>query len=246
MNAQILSNWNYFAFIFSILIATISIVILAAYWFLLSSKKKFKSKYEFIALYEIKTLWSFSIMLMISVALFFNANIFYTTTLLLFVRFFITFSIVLIIGTIVRYLLKVYYPSFMEKRLYELRHRPRISPQSGKPMTRLTEDEEDLHLNEGMQAEENVFSVDYDVWRDDETGFILIEKYSGRLQAIECPSCYYRTFRIKSEEVITKPTAFVEGELMKHYQCEYCKYKLRKVVIIKQHVSDEQVIKSAI
>ena len=31
----------------------------------------------------------------------------------------------------------------------------------------LSEDEEDAYLDEGMQAEENVFSVDYDVWIDE-------------------------------------------------------------------------------
>ena len=33
------------------------------------------------------------------------------------------------------------------------------------------EEEEDAYLDEGQQAEENVFSVDYDVWIDQETGY---------------------------------------------------------------------------
>ena len=39
-------------------------------------------------------------------------------------------------------------------------------------MRLLREDEEDIHLNEGMQAEENVFSIDYDVWIDEKTNDI--------------------------------------------------------------------------
>ena len=38
-------------------------------------------------------------------------------------------------------------------------------------MKLLSEEEEDAYLDEGQQAEENVFSVDYDVWIDEETGY---------------------------------------------------------------------------
>ena len=44
-------------------------------------------------------------------------------------------------------------------------------------MKLLSEDEEDVYLDEGMQAEENVFSVDYDVWIDEESGYTKIEKH---------------------------------------------------------------------
>jgi len=84
-----------------------------------------------------------------------------------------------------------------------------------------------------MQAEENVFSVDYDVWKDEETGFIKIEKYSGHLHAIQCPECNYQTFKVVKEEVIRPATSDQEGELLKHYQCGYCLYKAKKTVILK-------------
>ena len=41
-------------------------------------------------------------------------------------------------------------------------------------MRLLSEDEEDVYLDEGMQAEENIFSVDYDVWIDEVTGDINV------------------------------------------------------------------------
>ena len=62
-------------------------------------------------------------------------------------------------------------------------------------MKLLSEEEEDVHLDEGMQAEENIFSVDYDVWIDEETGFTQIDKYAGHLHALECPECSYQTLK---------------------------------------------------
>ena len=139
----------------------------------------------------------------------------------------------LITAVIIQNLLKFYYPFYIEKRLKVLRYKPRISPKTGKPMKLLSEEEEDVYLDEGMQAEENVFSVDYDVWKDEESGFIKIEKYSGHLHAIQCPECNYQTFKVVKEEVVRPATATEEGELTKHYLCGYCAYKAKKSVVLK-------------
>lgn len=139
----------------------------------------------------------------------------------------------MIVGLIVQNLLKFYYPFFIEKRLKVLRYKPRISPKTGKEMKLLSEDEEDAYLDEGMQAEENVFSIDYDVWKDVETGYVKIEKYSGHLHALQCPECNYQTFKVVREEILKTPSANEEGELLKHYLCGYCGYKARKTVVLR-------------
>jgi DNA-directed RNA polymerase subunit RPC12/RpoP len=146
----------------------------------------------------------------------------------------------ILVAMIIQNLLKFYYPFFIERRLKVLRYQPRISPKSGKPMKLLSEEEEDAHLDEGMIAEENVYSVDYDVWLDEETGFKQIEKYAGHLHAIQCPECNYQTFKVTREEIIRQPTATEEGELMKHYLCGYCGYKARKTVTLKQSAKLEE------
>ena len=110
----------------------------------------------------------------------------------------------------------------MERHLRLLRYTPRIS-KSGNKMKLLSEDEEDVHLDEGMQAEENVFSVDYDVWVDEETDEVKIEKYSGYLEALECGSCGFRTLTLQSEEIVKPATEEEEGQLIKNYKCTYCK-----------------------
>ncbi|GIV36431.1 MAG: hypothetical protein KatS3mg032_0810 [Cyclobacteriaceae bacterium] len=192
-----------------------------------------KIKYDYISRHEINILWIASIVLILGSCFYANSNITEINTLMVLVRVFITVSMGLIAALIIQNLLKFYYPFYIEKRLKALRYRPRISPKTGKPMKLLSEEEEDAYLDEGMQAEENVFSVDYDVWKDEETGYIKIEKYAGHLHALECPECNYQTFKVVREEILKEPTATEEGELLKHYQCSYCGYKAKKTVTLK-------------
>ena len=57
-------------------------------------------------------------------------------------------------------------------------------------MKLLTEEEEDVYLDEGMRAEEDVFSVDYDVWVTEKGDDILILKYKKLLSKYsKCPKC---------------------------------------------------------
>jgi hypothetical protein len=130
-------------------------------------------------------------------------------------------------GTLIAYVaylvLEYYYPTRLDKQLKKLRYAPRINPKTGNKMRLLSEEEEDVHMDEGMIAEENVFSIDYDVWIDEKTGDVKIEKYPGKLQALRCNSCGFHTMRIVKEEVVRMPAPGEPGELIKNYQCSYCK-----------------------
>lgn len=206
----------------------------------LSTMNDAKIKYDFINRSEIKTLWIASIILITGCCFFANANVTELTPLWIFVRLFTTVSMGMIVALIVQNLLKFYYPFFIEKRLKVLRYKPRISPKTGKAMKLLSEEEEDAYLDEGMQAEENVFSIDYDVWKDEETGYVKIEKYSGHLHALQCPECNYQTFKVVREEIIKAPTQTEEGELVKHYQCGYCGFKAKKNVTLRMSQKFEE------
>ncbi|MBX7125421.1 MAG: hypothetical protein K1X47_07000, partial [Cyclobacteriaceae bacterium] len=200
----------------------------------LSMIKDNKDKYDYINRNEINYLWIASIILIVGACFYFNSRVNEVNYLWIFVRLFTSVSMGMIVALIIQNLLKFYYPFFIEKRLKVLRYKPRISPKTGKAMKLLSEEEEDAYLDEGMQAEENVFSVDYDVWKDEETGFIKIEKYAGHLHAIQCPECNYQTFKVVREEIVKQPTPTEEGELIKHYQCGYCGHKAKKSVHLKQ------------
>ncbi len=225
--------WNSLALNLSMVFWVLGVLVAIGYFIRLSMLGGSKDKYDFINRHEIKLLWIASIILIIGACFYFNSFVIELTTLWVFVRIFTTTMVAILVGLIIQNLLKFYYPFFIEKRLKVLRYKPRISPKTGKPMKLLSEEEEDAHMDEGMIAEENVFSVDYDVWLDEETGYKQIEKYAGHLHAIQCPECNYQTFKVLREEVIKQPTEIEEGELMKHYQCSYCGYKARKTVTLK-------------
>jgi hypothetical protein len=233
-------SWNNMAANLAYLCWAVGILIVLGYFVRLATTSDSKSRYDFINKNEINLLWIASIILVVGAGFYFNSNVTVLSILWVFVRIFVTSMMGMIVALIVQNLLKFYYPFFIEKRLKVLRYKPRISPKTGKPMKLLSEEEEDAYLDEGMQAEENVFSVDYDVWKDEETGYIKIEKYAGHLHAIQCPECNYQTFKVVKEEIIKQPTATEEGELLKHYQCSYCGYKAKKTVHLRQSTKVEQ------
>lgn len=209
-------------------LAGVAVVILLYHFLSLLSKRDFKKRYDFINKYEINTLWYSSVVLLFAIGIYINTLRSEGELVWVLVQVFVTIMMGLIVGVIISNILKFYYPFYVEKRLKRLRYTPRVSPKTGKTMKLLSEDEEDVYLDEGMQAEENVFSVDYDVWIDEETGHTKIEKYAGHLIALQCPECNYQTLKVSKEEILESPTEIEEGELMKFYKCDYCGYKERK------------------
>jgi hypothetical protein len=225
----------------------IAVLIVIGHIIRLSTMSDAKAKYDFINKSEIKTLWIASIVFIIGCCFFANSGVTAETgtVLWIFVRLFTTVSMGMIVALIVQNLLKFYYPFFIEKRLKALRYKPRVSPKTGRAMKLLSEEEEDAYLDEGMQAEENVFSIDYDVWKDEETGYVKIEKYSGHLHALQCPECNYQTFKVVREEIVKPPSTTEEGELTKHYQCGYCGYKAKKNVTLRMSQKFEETSTTA-
>lgn len=230
-------SWNALATYCAYGFWALAVLIALGYFIRLNGTAGNKEKYDFINKHEIKVLWIAAIVFVIGLCFFGNSGVEEMNPVYFFVRTFMTVAFGLIVALIIQNLLKFYYPFFIEKRLKVLRYKPRISPKTGKPMKLLSEEEEDAYLDEGMQAEENVFSVDYDVWIDEESGHTQIEKYAGHLHAIQCPECNYQTFKVVKEEITRNPTATEEGEIIKHYQCGYCGYKAKKAVVLKQQAS---------
>ncbi len=240
-----LQDWNDLGRYIALAFGAIAVIIFLYHWLSLGMKKDPKSRYDFINKYEINNLWYASVVLLIAIGIYVNTLVPEGEVIWLAVRVFVTVMMGLIVGVIISNLLKFYYPFYVEKRLKKLRYTPRISPKTGKAMKLLSEDEEDVYLDEGMQAEENVFSVDYDVWIDEESGYTKIEKYAGHLIALQCPECNYQTLKVTKEEILESPTESDEGELMKFYKCDYCGYKERKafrIAKLKQATGEESSV----
>ena len=239
---QFLETWSYIMYVLAGLMVIASIVIFILYKVRLAGQKGYKAKWDYINEYQIKYYWYSVLSLAIAVAFIANTIDNHTVALSvvwLFIRMFISIAAGTLVGYIIYLILKFYYPSFMQKKLNRLRYEPRRSS-SGNKMKLLSEEEEDVHLDEGQQAEEDVFSVDYDVWVDPITNEVKIEKYPGNLVAHKCNNCSFQTMRLKREEIIQEATETQQGELLKHFECSYCKSIRTTQHTIKPAVKDDK------
>lgn len=186
----------------------------------------YKDKFDYISRREIKNLEIIFILFALGVAMLINRygmdNI-EEMGVWFFVRLFISVAGGTLVGYIAFLILEFYYPSRVDRKLKKWRYMPRVNPKTGNKMRLLAEHEEDVHLDAGMKAEEDVFSIDYDVWIDEQTNDVLVEKYQGHLQALQCGNCGFYTLRVVREEITQEATADTPGELIKHYECSYCK-----------------------
>jgi len=224
---KFLETWHQIMIIL-VLASLVTGILIYVYFRLKSSTfRQPKAKYDYLKKNEIRFYWYTTMCVAFAIA--FLANTYDDRTVALsivwfFVRFFISGAVATLFGYIIYLVLVYYYPSKLQKKLTRLRYLPRVS-KAGNEMQLLSEEEEDVHLDEGMQAEENVFSVDYDVWVDTETGEVRIEKYPGELEALKCNTCGFQTMQLTKEEIIKEATKEEEGELLKYYVCAYCKSK---------------------
>lgn len=227
-SATFFNYWDRSMRIGSYVSIVIAILIFLIYEFRLSRIKDLKAKYDYVNLNEIKYFWYSLIVVIVAIAFMINSmgtvTISGKTMLWFYVRLFITASFVIIAYVIFFGMVKIYYPKFVEKRLKKLREQPRISP-AGNRMRKLSEEEEDAHLEASQIAEESIHSIDYDVWIDEKTGYKKIEKYFSYQHAEECPHCGYYTFKIEKEEIEKQPTQTESGIIIKHYQCHYCQHR---------------------
>ena len=197
--------------------------------------KDYKNKYDFAFEHELNLIRYSVLSGVMGVAFISNTvatEFVYANPTMFFFRLFITIAVGLIIGFTASKFVEFNYPAKLDKKLRKFRYTPRVSPKTGKKMKLLSEEEEDVHLSEGQIAEEDVLSVDYDVWIDEESGFTKIEKYVGKSLHEVCPSCHYHTLKVVKEEIVESPTETQEGELLKHFQCDLCGYKSKKSVTV--------------
>jgi len=242
---QFISTWNLAGKIVGVIFLAFAAIKILSHFIKLAAKKEAKEKYDFINKNEISALWTTTLLTIVSICFLANSFIGEIGMFWVIIRGFITLCVSFMVGIVANNMFKFYYPFYIEKRLKKLRYTPRISPETGNTMKLLSEDEEDVYLDDGMQAEEEVFSVDYDVWVDEETGFTKIEKYSGHLHAMKCPECNYQTFKVDREEIITRPTATEEGELVKYISCGYCGHKSQNAFKVAKLQAVEKEVETA-
>jgi hypothetical protein len=240
-----LSIFHIIVRILAILSIALFFILLLFHWIRSASFSDLKKKHDFIKDNEVRN-YKLSL-IFLGAGAFFVLNGFYEEQVgISIVWFFIRLFMAICLGTLIIYvsllIIKYTWPGVVEKKLKYLRYSPRYSS-SGNKMRLLTEDEEDVHLDEGMQREEDLFSVDYDVWVDEQTQEVKIEKYAGYFKVLECNNCGFHTLKLVREEIIKEPSTSADGELKKVYECQYCENKKQKIVrIAKKGIYDDDIV----
>lgn len=247
--AGFLKGWYSAMMIGAILMVTMAIIVYLIHKMRVSVIKNFKEKHDYILVHEVK--WYKWIFYLAGAAIAMTINLYgeekFTSTSIgawFFVRLFISICMATLVAYISSLILEYYYPTILNFKLRKLRFTPRVNPKNGNRMRLLSEDEEDIHLDEGMQAEENIFSIDYDVWIDETTSDLKIEKYKGHLIALQCNNCGFYTMKVQREEIVERNEDGSPRELLKHYQCAYCKnIRATQFTISRKEVQDYQAQK---
>lgn len=219
------AGWYNTMLVCGIVFLVVALLVWLVYQLKVSLIRTYKEKHDYINATEIKWMkWVFVFLglAVASVINMYGRDEIGGPGLAFFVRLFFSLAGATLIIYVASLILDYYYPTRVSMKLRKLRYTPRIS-KAGNKMKLLSEDEEDVHLNEGMQAEENIFSIDYDVWIDEKTEEVRIEKYRGHLISLQCNNCGFYTMRVQREEIVERAEDGSPKELLKHYQCSYCK-----------------------
>lgn len=106
---------------------------------------------------------------------------------------------------------------------HRLRRGPHYCQKCGTAMQLIDEQHDNDFLSRAQDLEEQIGSIDYDVWvcpRDGETEII---PYVQRSSAYgECPVCHARTYRVVSDRIVRRPTTTHEGLRRITSQCVNC------------------------
>jgi len=227
--------WDQYMYIGTAVCVVMGVLILLYHEFKVLQLKDYKAKYDYVNLFEVRYFWYAIIAFIVAAALY--ANTVATDKILnegvrwFYVRIFITACFAVIAYNTFSSLVRIYYPRQLEKRLMKLRNTPRLSP-AGNSMRKLSESEEEHHLEDFMKHEGRVHSIDYDIWLDDKTGFKKIEKYPAYQHAEECSECGFFTMKLEDEEIEQAPTSNEQGLLLKHYKCSYCGHREQHEIVV--------------
>ena len=102
-----------------------------------------------------------------------------------------------------------------------LRYRPRKCPHCGRRMRRLDEKADDAKLEPGQVVEENLGTVDYDVWVC-ECGETLVLPYRKfYFEYSECRKCHRETAMV-TRTVVKHPTTNLSGRAEDRFTCKAC------------------------
>ena len=127
----------------------------------------------------------------------------------------------------------LFYALFNKRRLYGLRNTPPVADDGITPMIKLGEVEDDEFLKSYQLKEENLKSVDYDVWKDPHSDHVKIYGFENFFSKYDkCPQCKSKTYLMIKNQTIHAATYDSSGEGMKTFNCKNCNYTKKETYTI--------------
>jgi len=112
-------------------------------------------------------------------------------------------------------------------RIRYFRDHPRDCKNCGKPVHKLDEQSDDAQLSKAKVFEEELGSVDYDVWTCDGCGTYFELMYVNRFSKYKhCPKCKTKAQYLKSNRTIKAPTTSSSGKGEKTHECKFCNHQV--------------------
>lgn len=115
---------------------------------------------------------------------------------------------------------------FYKRKMKFLRDHPRNCKQCSQDCTKLGEQAEDPFLNKQQNFEEQLKSVDYDVWKCNSCEAFQVFRYPNpSTKYEECPKCLTLAYYISSTKTLQRATENREGLKEETKLCKYCHFK---------------------
>lgn len=124
-----------------------------------------------------------------------------------------------------------------------LRNRPHSCSNCGTAMHKLDEESDNAYLTPAQDMEEQLNSVDYDVWVCPRCNATDIYPFINKMKNYTtCDNCGARTCTLESDRTLLSPTQSREGRGVKTYRCLNCHNKKEKYYTIAKLASAAPII----
>jgi uncharacterized protein len=115
----------------------------------------------------------------------------------------------------------IYFP--VRYYLNKWRNGEHICPNCGSAMQKLDEETDNNYLTPAQDREEQLNSVDYDVWLCPTCGETDVYPYENTQSNLSvCPLCGAKACQLISDRIIAQPTSYREGYGERQYRCLNC------------------------
>jgi uncharacterized protein len=117
----------------------------------------------------------------------------------------------------------LFYVLYYLKQKHTLRNHPRDCKNCSDPAVKLDEVADDTHLSKAQLLEEQLKSIDYDVWYCQSCSSKQVLSYKNVFSKYsECKSCHTRAYYLQSDVTLVSATYDSTGTGEKTYKCKYC------------------------